>query len=107
MFTTYDEMKSNHEVIKTFCAQHRYGLTVAAGVLAEQNGLANRDDYIKFMNDLTIDEFTGNYLTALLNPMAVVEYIRVSNGETGFFDFVEKYMGKNIRNAVQKYIEEH
>ena len=107
MFATYEEMKDDHGVIKTFCAQHRYGLTVAGGVLAEQYGLANRDDYIKFMNDLTIDEFTGNYLTALFNPMTVAEYIRVSNGETGFFDFVEKFMGKNVRNAVQKYIEEH
>ena len=39
---SYTEMKSNYEAIKTFCAQNRYGLTVAAGVLAESNYLADR-----------------------------------------------------------------
>ena len=107
MFATYEEMKDSHGVIKTFCAQHRYGLTVTAGVFSEQNGLVNRDDYIKFMNDLTIDEFTGKYLTTLLNIFAVYEYRKVINGEKGFYDFIEEQVGKDVRNAVQKYIEEH
>lgn len=105
MFANYDEMKSRHEVIKAFCAQHRYGLTVVGGVLAERNCLANREDYMKFLDDLTIDEFVGNYLTALLAPFAVDIYKRVLDSEMSFYDFVEQTGGKDVRDAVQEIIE--
>lgn len=105
MFANYDEMKSRHEVIKTFCAQHRYGLTVAGGVLAERQCLANREDYMKFLDDLSIDEFTGNYLIALLTPFVVDIYKRVLDGEMGFYDFIERTDGKDVRDAVQEIIE--
>lgn len=105
MFANYDEMTSRHEVIKTFCAQHRYGLTVVGGVLAERQRLANREDYMKFLDDLSIDEFTGNYLTALLTPFAVDIYKRVLDGELGFYDFIEQTVGKDVRETVQGIIE--
>lgn len=105
MFTNYDEMKFRHEVIKAFCAQHRYGLTVVGGVLAERQRLANREDYMKFLDDLSIDEFTGNYLTALLTPFAVDIYKRVLDGEMSFYDFIEQVGGKDVRDAVQEIIE--
>lgn len=105
MIANYDEMKSRHEVIKTFCAQHRYGLTVTGGVLAERLCLANREDYMKFLNDLSIDEFTGNYLTGLLTPFAVDLYKKVSDGEMSFYDFIEQTSSKDVRDAVQEIIE--
>ena len=98
----YTEMKSRHEVIKTFCAQHRYGLTVAAGVFVESNYLADRHEYMQFMDDLTMDEFAGNYLTALFSDTAIELYRQVNNGELGFLDFVEKTVGKSVKDSVQK-----
>lgn len=105
MIANYDEMKSRYEVIKTFCAQHRYGLTVAGGVLAERLCLANRKDYMKFLNDLSIEEFTGNYLTGLLNPLSVDLYKKVIDGEMGFYDFIEQTSDKKLRRTVQEIIE--
>lgn len=106
MFTNYDEMKSRHEVIKAFCAQHRHGLTVVGGILAERKRLVNREDYMKFLNDLTIDEFTGYYITALLTPFAVDIYNRVLDGEMSFYDFIEQSCGKDVvRDAVQESIK--
>lgn len=104
---TYNEMKSNHEVIKSFCCQNRHALTVVGGILAEGIGLANRDDYINFMNELTIDEFIGNYLTALLNCACIDAYKKVNSGKMGFYDFVEEYNGKLTRKELEKYMEEH
>ena len=98
----YTEMKSRHEVIKTFCAQNRYGLTVTAGVLAESNYLADRHEFMQFMDDLTMNEFVGNYLTALFSDTAIEFYRQVNNGELGFLDFVEKTVGKSVRDSVQK-----
>ena len=98
----YAEMKSNYEVIKTFCAQNRYGLTVTAGVLAESNYFADRHEFMRFMDDLTMDEFVGNYLTALLNNAAIEFYRQVNNDELGFLDFVEMTVGKSVRDSVQK-----
>ena len=98
----YTEMKYNHEVIKTFCAQNRHALTVAQGVLAESNHLADRHELMRFMDDLTMDEFVGNSLTGLLNDTAIEFYRQVNNGELGFLDFVEKIVGKSMRDSVQK-----
>ena len=98
----YTEMKSNREAIKTFCAQHRYGLTVTAGALAESIYAADRHEFMQFLDDLTMDEFVGNYLTALLNNAAIEFYRQVNNGELGFLDFVEKTVGKSVRDSVQK-----
>ena len=98
----YTEMKSNYEVIKTFCAQHRYGLTVTAGILAESNYLADQHEFMQFMDDLTMNEFVGNYLTALFSDTAIEFYRQVNNGELGFLDFVEKIVGKSMRDSVQK-----
>lgn len=105
MFTNYDEMKTSHEVIKTFCTQYRRGLTAVGGILAERQYIANREDYTKFLNDLSIDEFTGNYLIALGTPFAVDSYKRVLDDEMNFYDFIEQTVGEDIRDAVQEIIE--
>ena len=98
----YTEMKSNHEVIKSFCAQNRYGLTVTAGILAESNYLADRHEFMQFMDDLTMNEFVGNCLTALFNDTVIELYRQVNNGKLGFLDFVEMTVGKSVRDSVQK-----
>lgn len=99
----YTEMKSNYEVIKSFCAQNRYGLTVTAGVLAESMCLADRHEFMRFMDDLTMNEFVGNYPTALFDDAAAIElYRQVNNGKLGFLDFVEITVGKSVRDSVQK-----
>ena len=98
----YTEMKSNYEVIKSFCAQNRYGLTVTAGVLAESNYLADRHEFMQFMDDLTMNEFVGNYLTALFSDTAIEFYRQVNNGELEFLDVVEKTVGKSVRDCGQK-----
>ena len=98
----YTEMKSNYEVIKSFCAQNRYGLTVTAGILAESNYLADRHEFMQFMDDLTMNEFVGNYLTALFNDTVIEFYRQVNNGKLGFLDFVEMTVGKSVRDSVQK-----
>ena len=104
---TYNEMKSNHEIIKSFCCQHRYGLTVVGGIMAEKMRLASRDGYIRFLNELSIDEFIGNYLTALFQGACIDAYRKVNNAEMGFRDFVEQYMGEQVRKELDKYMEEY
>lgn len=105
MFTNYDEMKTGYEVVKTYCTQYRRGLTAVGGILAERHHVANREDYTKFLNDLSIDEFTGNYLIALGIPFAVELYKRVLDDEISFYDLVEQTVGEDVRDAVQEIIE--
>ena len=104
---TYNEMKSNHEVIKSFCCQNRLALTIAGGIMAENMRAASRDEYIRFMNELTIDEFVGNYLTALLQSVCIDAYRKVNDAEIGFYDFIEQYMGKQVRKELEKYMKEY
>lgn len=95
--SNYTKMKANHEVIKTFCVQNRYALTVVGGITAEALNLSTYEDYTKFLEELTMDEFVGNYLTALFNENALEGYRKVNTGEIGFYDFLDKYVGKTVR----------
>ena len=71
---TYEDMKSNYETIKEFCHLYRTELTVFAGVLCEQLGGLTYSDYVKFMNELSDEEFVGNYLNGLLSDIPVDDY---------------------------------
>ena len=86
---TLDILNKNYEVVKQFCEEYRSNLTVLAGVLAEQCGLCDYDGYVEFVNSWTDDVFVGNYLTALMNPVAMNYYSQVINGEMTFVEFVE------------------
>ena len=95
--SNYTKMKANHEVIKTFCVQNRYALTVIGGIYAETMNLSTYEDYTKFLEELTMDEFVGNYLTAMFNQHALEGYQKVNTGEIGFCEFLDKYVGKMVR----------
>lgn len=98
----YIEMKANHEVVKTFCVQNRYALTVVGGICAETMKLSTYEDYTKFLEELTMDEFVGNYLTALFDEHTLEGYRKVNTGEIGFCEFLDKYVGKRVRIAVEE-----
>lgn len=71
---TGKELYSNFKVIRKFAKMYRPELTIIGGVIGEENGLINCDDYIEAMNKLSDDEFVGNYLTAAINPGAIDIY---------------------------------
>lgn len=100
--SNYTEMKANYEVIKTFCVQNRYALTVVGGIYAETMRLSTYEDYTKFLEELTMDEFVGNYLTLMFNEHALEGYRKVNTGEIGFYDFLDKYVGKMVRIAFEE-----
>lgn len=100
--SNYTEMKANREVIKTFCVQNRYALTVVGGIYAESMKLSTYEDYTKFLEELTMDEFVGNYLTALFNKHALEGYQKVNNGEIGFYEFLDRYVGLSTRIAFEE-----
>ena len=100
--SNYTEMKANYEVIKTFCVQNRYALTGVGGMYAETMKVSTYEDYTKVLEELTMDEFVGNYLTALCNEHALEGYRKVNTGEIGFYDFLDKYVGKMVRIAFEE-----
>lgn len=85
-------MKEEHEIIKEFCIKFRTELTIVAGIFGEFVGLVNYDDYVEFTNGLSIDEFIGNYLSALLTGVTVTWYRPILNGEKTFEDFIAESM---------------
>ena len=96
---TYEDIKTNYETIKEFCHSYRTELTVFAGVLCEKLGGVTYSDYVKFMNELSDEEFVGNYLTGLLTDAPVEDFRPILNGEKTFGEYVEDYVGEDIVNA--------
>ena len=102
----YEEMNANHEVITEFCSKYRPELIAIGGIIAERNGLANAHEYIRFMKDLSIDEFVGNYLVSLLNNNSVKMYRNVLDGKMTFTDFVKTQLGNELTKKFEKFVNE-
>lgn len=99
---TYEDIKSNYETIKEMCKKYRKELTVYGGVLGEHTGLLDCSEYVKFMNELSFEEFVGNFLTGLLNEDVISIYRDVLDGETAFEDLTSLY-GEDVKD---NYLEE-
>ena len=93
---TYEDMKQNYEIIKEFCKNYRKELTVYAGVLTEQYGGCTYSDYVKFVNELSEEEFLGNYLSGLLTDEPVNEFKQIINGEQTFVEYISKIVNDDV-----------
>ena len=71
---TGKELYSNIKVIRKFAKMYRPELTIIGGVIGEENGLINCDDYIEAINKLSDDEFADCYLLAALVPYVMDIY---------------------------------
>ena len=99
---TYENMKSNYEIIKEICEKYRKELTVYGGVLGEHAGLIDCSEYVKFMNELSFEEFVGNFMTGLLNEDVISIYRDILDGVNTFEEITSVY-GEDIKN---NYLEE-
>ena len=97
----YNEMKGNYETIKTFCKKYRTELIKFRGTLAESFELSTYDDYTKFVNELTEEEFVGESLTALMNGCSDI-YRRILDGEITLDDFIKETYGDEIFNKYKE-----
>lgn len=88
--TTYNEMKKNYEVIKKFCEVYREKLIAFQCKTVAWNDLCSAEDYRRFFEGLSQEEFVGNMLVGLMNSYAVSLYQEVLDGKKTFeeaFDF--------------------
>lgn len=99
---TYENMKSNYETIKEICEKYRKELTVYGGVLGESIGLIDCSEYVKFMNELSFEEFVGNFMSGLLNEDVISIYRDVLDGNSTFEEIVS-LSGEDVKNY---YLEE-
>ena len=99
---TYKDMKQNYEIIKEFCHFYREELTVYAGVLAEQWGGTTYSEYVNFTNELSEEEFLGNYLCGLLTDEPKNEFKKILDGEQTFVEYIGKVTNDDV---VKDYCE--
>lgn len=90
---TYEAFKSNYKVIKDFCAKYRNELTDMQAKVMITLGMSTYSDFIKFMNELTFDEFVGNQLMAVTNNESIEMYQKILDGEMEFEELAELCIG--------------
>ena len=103
---TYEGMKSNYKIIKGLCRSYRTELTVYAGILSEQFGGCTYSDYVKFMNELSDEEFVGSYLNGLLTDVPVNDFRPILDEEKTFGEYIEQYCDEDIVNAYYEKMKE-
>ena len=108
-------MHMDYMLIKQFCELYHTELTVLSSMLAEHRELANYSDYIKFLEDLSIEEFVGSYLVNLFVDVGLEMYDKVLKGDLKFDDFVIEsckpilflYDYKDFYNKYKKKLKEY
>ena len=103
--TTYAQMKENYEIIRKFSEMYRKDLTLLAATAGENCGLVSREDYIKFADEMTLDEFVGNQLVGLLNSENIETFRKILDGEMEFREMVSDILSDEIWNEVCRKIE--
>lgn len=97
-------IERNHTVIKMVCTIYRKELTIYSSVIGKYYRGIDIEEYINFINDLSLDEFVGNYLIALYDDYTIKLYIRLLE----IHDFVrwveELSIGSNIEKEIKKYL---
>lgn len=85
---TKEKLFKNRKVVKDFCEKYRKELTVYQALVCKKLYGMNPEDYIEFMNDLSMDEFIGNNLTALMQDTVINWFIETLAGRMTFEDIV-------------------
>ena len=90
--TTIKDLKANYEVIRQVCERYRKELTIYQAAIIDECPLIDVDanDYIEFINALSLDIFIGNMLCGLLDSASMDIYKQLLSNELTFEEFVEK-----------------
>jgi hypothetical protein len=89
--TNRTDLEANYEVISQACKLYRKELTIYQAVIIDIHGLdIDINDYIEFMNTLSLDTFIGNMLCDLLVHASIDIYKKLLTNELTFEEFVEK-----------------
>lgn len=82
------ELQRRYEIVKGVCQKYRKELTALSAVIGEDFGENfDRESYIKFMNNLNDDEFTGNFLIGMTEDECISVYEKILNGEMTWEDY--------------------
>lgn len=91
------DLEANYKVISQVCKMYRKELTIHQAVFIMDNipEYVGINDYIEFMNTLSLDAFIGNMLYEMLNSESMDILKQLLTNELTFEEFVEKYGDTN------------
>lgn len=84
-----NDLEANYKVISQVCKRYRKELTIYQAAIIDGIDV-DANDYIEFMNALSLDIFIGNMLCGLLNPVSMDIYKQLLTNELTFEEFVEQ-----------------
>lgn len=97
----YEEIKLNQNIIKEFCKKYRKELTITGGLLGEKLEQVNYSDYVKFFDELTIEEFTVNYYIGLFNKDVIQIYKDILEGKMNY----DEYLKSELEDIYEDYLD--
>lgn len=101
----YEDARSNLKTIRDFTERFRRELTITGGVISEEYGIISCDDYIKIMDELSLEEFAGNYLTGLLNSDVIDAYKEILDGHEDYCDLIQNTLDDEIIDTIRKRLD--
>lgn len=97
---SYESMVEDYRLIKEFCSTYRTELNIVGALMSENYLLTTYDDYMKFISDLSDDEFYANYLGCLLNDVSMFLIRSLMKGVTSIDDYVKAIL--NFDESIYK-----
>lgn len=105
--TNRTDLEANYEVISQACKLYRKEITIYQAAIIDEYPWLDVDvnDYIEFMNTLSLDIFIGNMLYGLLVPEGIDTYKKLLTNELTFEEFIEKDGGACDINKFHELME--
>ena len=86
---TCKELSNNYKTVKEFIHKYKKELDILGGILSERNNVAKYNEYIKFVNTLSEDEYYANYISFINNDVSMDIINGILNDELDFNYYVK------------------
>ena len=102
-----NDLEANYEVISQACKRYRKELTIYQAAIIDKYSWIDVDvnNFIEFMNALSLDIFIGNMLCGLLDPVSIDIYKQLLTNKLTFEEFVEKKVDSCDINKFHELME--
>lgn len=84
----YETLIEDYYILKEFVKKYETELKIIGGIIGERRELISYEDYMKFINGLNQDEFTGNYFGFLLNDVGMNHIKNIMKMDDNFDNYV-------------------
>ncbi len=102
MLLNYERYMEHREIVREVCKKYRKEVTINCGIIQNEYNICSYEETIKFLNQLSYDEFCAFFYTAIGVDEYITYYKQLLDDKITFIDIIENSNIYNIELFKEK-----